>query len=485
MRFLTGLFLIVSVIGINNGYLFAQGGWTPEVRIASHDDTFDERIIAKGDSLHVVHWGDSFKSFYIRSTDKGVSWSLPFKLGDSLVSNNNAGPSILSVGDTIVTIWSCIMLLDSKGNIGFRRSTDNGISWNSQTYILPRNLDSFGHVAFCNNASKIFVIYNYYDDTLKYAFTASTNLGRTWTAPLIICQTRDSGRFDVSCHGDTIHMIWSGRYNFDSMREIYYLKSNDGGNSWNQSINLSTIDDYGSDFPMIAINDNGVIAACWMDGKYSPNLWNGDIFLRFSYDGGETWSYENHVTFSHSAIYPRLAWDCDSLHLVWEDDRFGQRDIFYNLSSDTGQNWGAEQRIDSNWYRSSTPDIAVSGQYRYIVWGDWRADPGQGVYFTRWDSGSNISIEPDFPAESTKYLSAYPNPFNNSILIECLNMKGGNIQIFNPLGQLLQSIPIQKEASKIIWDATDAEGNKVSSGIYFARANAQPLPKSIKLIYLK
>jgi hypothetical protein len=56
MRILTGLLLIALVIGINTGYLFAQGGWTSEVRIASHNDTYDERILSKGDSLHVVYW---------------------------------------------------------------------------------------------------------------------------------------------------------------------------------------------------------------------------------------------------------------------------------------------------------------------------------------------------------------------------------------------------------------------------------------------
>jgi hypothetical protein len=39
---------------------------------------------------------------------------------------------------------------------------------------------------------------------------------------------------------------------------------------------------------------------------------------------------------------------------------------------------------------------------------------------------------------------------------------------------------------KINWDATDAMGNKVSSGIYFARANSNNQKSStIELIYLK
>ncbi len=36
-----------------------------------------------------------------------------------------------------------------------------------------------------------------------------------------------------------------------------------------------------------------------------------------------------------------------------------------------------------------------------------------------------------------------------------------------------------------MWDARDALGNKVSSGIYFARARAGGYDTAIKLLYLK
>jgi hypothetical protein len=36
-----------------------------------------------------------------------------------------------------------------------------------------------------------------------------------------------------------------------------------------------------------------------------------------------------------------------------------------------------------------------------------------------------------------------------------------------------------------MWDARDALGNKVSSGVYFARARGANYNKAIKLLYLK
>lgn len=219
-------------------------------------------------------------------------------------------------------------------------------------------------------------------------------------------------------------MIWVGRYVFDNRWETYYLKSNNGGDTWTQSINLSTIDDRGSYDPVIAINSNGIIAACWIDSKYSPNPWNGDLFLRFSYDGGENWSVEKQITYSHWAIYPNIAWSSDTLHVVWEDDQIGSGDIFYIMGINGGQNWDSAQIIDSNLNRSSTPDISVSGPHRHIVWGDWRIDPGHGVYYTRWDLGSGINGDLYNSIPFKIDITSYPNPFNNSTFIECSNFKG-------------------------------------------------------------
>jgi len=41
------------------------------------------------------------------------------------------------------------------------------------------------------------------------------------------------------------------------------------------------------------------------------------------------------------------------------------------------------------------------------------------------------------------------------------------------------------EVGKINWDATDASGERVSSGIYFAKAKTSQSSQAIKLIYLR
>jgi hypothetical protein len=59
------------------------------------------------------------------------------------------------------------------------------------------------------------------------------------------------------------------------------------------------------------------------------------------------------------------------------------------------------------------------------------------------------------------------------------------IEIFNVTGQKVVSLMLTGKEGKIIWDATDALGEKVSSGIYFARVRDSMHSKTIKLMYLR
>ncbi len=44
---------------------------------------------------------------------------------------------------------------------------------------------------------------------------------------------------------------------------------------------------------------------------------------------------------------------------------------------------------------------------------------------------------------------------------------------------------LKGKEGKVIWDATDATGNKVSSGIYFVRVRGATKSGTIKLVYLR
>jgi len=83
-------------------------------------------------------------------------------------------------------------------------------------------------------------------------------------------------------------------------------------------------------------------------------------------------------------LYPDMASGPDgTLHVVWEDFRNGEyrhgSDIYYANSSDGGQTWSADRRVNDDVPASAAhrkPHIAVSSAGEvYVVWKDFRNDP--------------------------------------------------------------------------------------------------------------
>jgi hypothetical protein len=172
--------------------------------------------------------------------------------------------------------------------------------------------------------------------------------------------------------------------------------------------------------------------------------------------------------------------------VTWEDDRYNQEDIFYMLSTDNGFTWGEEQRVDDDLARSESPDIAISGENRFIVWNDRRYDPGPGVYLCRWEPGVSIEDMDNNTIPEDIILQAYPNPFNSKTIISCSDLKGGDIEIYDITGKLVRQLhSVGRQEGKVTWDASDASGETVCSGIYFVRARTPQCLQTLKLIYLK
>ena len=83
----------------------------------------------------------------------------------------------------------------------------------------------------------------------------------------------------------------------------------------------------------------------------------------------------------------------------------------------------------------------------------------------------------------------YPNPFNPTTAIELSLAEAGpwTISIFNISGQKVKEFTGYSEAGKlrIIWDATDGDGNPVSSGIYLYKAQVDGFAATRKMILMK
>ncbi len=136
----------------------------------------------------------------------------------------------------------------------------------------------------------------------------------------------------------------------------------------------------------------------------------------------------------------------------------------------------------------------------HISWSDSRNNPDPRyfeIYYDRSNLGTTAIEDHDKGNLAPDRISvwSYPNPFNSKTIINIKTQmtQGGDIklEIFDIIGRLVKRFDIVESALKggtsaqINWDASDASGKMVNSGIYFARASTLEHKSSIKLLYLK
>jgi hypothetical protein len=99
----------------------------------------------------------------------------------------------------------------------------------------------------------------------------------------------------------------------------------------------------------------------------------------------------------------------------------------------------------------------------------------------------NISLLPD----EYKLFQNFPNPFNpeTNIYFTLKEKSSVTFEIFDILGRKIKSLIKEEEMDaglmKTVWDATDSNGKKVSSGIYIYRIKANEYISSMKMLLLK
>ena len=379
-------------------YSYAQ--WTEPVRIGAPGGVLYPQILAQGETLHVVYSNnyEGWKIGYVKSTDGGNNWSDQQVLSDTVNTTQTRFPKIISHSDTLMTLW--LSQFDQSPynyNVGFSVSSNNGLAWGAPEYVLDHGWTFPFFVA----ATGVGPIINIEasgapENTMIFYNIRSTNFGQGWSDPVELFRAAESGTPDAAAGDGFVHYVWAGRLVSEGSWETYYIRSTDEGVNWSEPINMSEIDEYHSYWPSISVNELSEAALSWMDFKYSPYFFSGDILIRGSFDSGGDWFAERQATFHHLAMRSDVVLEMDNIHISWEDGRSenGQGSIYYICSSDSGNTWGDEYRLDQDSSDSRNPAMATSDRRVYAIWADDRCDPDTdicgGIYFSRWDEASEI-----------------------------------------------------------------------------------------------
>ncbi|UCE38381.1 MAG: exo-alpha-sialidase, partial [Thermoplasmata archaeon] len=173
-----------------------------------------------------------------------------------------------------------------------------------------------------------------------------------------------------------IYVVWlDGR---NGGNDVYFSKSMDGGKSFTgqRRINQDALGNWQGD-PSIAWNpSNGFIYVVWSDPRIGS-----DIYFARSEDGGNLWiePINNPINdeFAEFRYGPDVATDGTNVYVAWLDFRNNPNaDIFFSKSANHGENWSPNTRLTDFDLPGNitTPSITAAQGNVYVSWADGRRE---------------------------------------------------------------------------------------------------------------
>ncbi|MBL8017822.1 MAG: T9SS type A sorting domain-containing protein [Ignavibacteria bacterium] len=120
-----------------------------------------------------------------------------------------------------------------------------------------------------------------------------------------------------------------------------------------------------------------------------------EVYYTRSTNNGVSWGAEQRLSpVGDYSGAPTIALYQSTIHIVWMDQRLAGLDIFYLRSTDNGTTWQPEVQLTTDLMDSQLPSLSVSGNNVYLAWDDNRHPPNKEIYFRRsTNAGLNWSSE--------------------------------------------------------------------------------------------
>lgn len=183
----------------------------------------------------------------------------------------------------------------------------------------------------------------------------------------------------------TLHVVWVDCRT--GVSQIYYKRSTNRGTTWSPDTNLTDANGLKADPNLAVVGET--LHLVWEDHRWG---YPGAIMYRKSTDNGITWLPEQCINANNwNSRNPAVAAEGSIVHVAWASDSVG-REIYYIRSTDNGVTWTDRRRLTFDMQESWYPSIAASGQFVHLAWRDWR-DHSFEIYYLRstdrgatWDS---------------------------------------------------------------------------------------------------
>jgi hypothetical protein len=366
----------------------AHAQWEPDVKLSTDEsdaglnENMGHCLVTNGDTVHVV-WMDSKNEgraiYYKRSPDRGVTWGPDARISGITAADTN--PLLAQSGAALHLVFLRNGGTPESASY-YKRSTDGGLTWGPD--VLLGNTKWWPGVAAAG--SMVYVSLNtvFVDDAKNsvVSFRRSTDNGATWEPQQQISQAsrRTGGRSEdpaIIADGKYVHLVWNDNRDADPGKgmAVYYQRSSDRGLTWGPETPLTHAPAY-TYFP--SIHPTGSHLDIAFGDRQSGHY---DIDHLHSSDFGATWDAKEQITNTPTdEFYPAIVRDGSNVHMVWT----GKEGVMYLHSGNGGTRWDPVISLTS---KGSLPFIAVQGDAVHVIFVS-RRDGHGAIYYTRNPTGN-------------------------------------------------------------------------------------------------
>ena len=351
------------------------------------EDSIYAQIGAFENNVYVV-WQESvsknlpkhnYDIFFIKSNDKGKTFSMPINLSNNTEFSER--PQIAVSENGIFIIWADEIDKNNK-EIMFTKSLDNGATF-SKVINISNTLKNSNRQEISAYNKNVYIVWQ---DTQQnntnssIMFKSSIDGGNTFNNSIELMNNTDDSFPKISSYGNYVYVVWNNENKENS--GLFFVRSSNQGDNFEKAIKIEYTN---SGESQIAVNGNKVLVV-W-GGLDSKNIHN--IYFVNSNDNGSTFTglktvSEKITGSSNTSDYNQLTKiiknplnvevnNYNLSYIVWQDTISQQnQDILLTLSNQTDNNdYTKILNLSNNIGVSECPSIAISGNNVYVIWEDF------------------------------------------------------------------------------------------------------------------
>jgi len=377
-------------------------GWSKDVRLTNASGYSQMPTVAIGsDNVCYLVWQDNrnginYNLFFRKSLDCGLTWRQEKQIVTK--PHNSKHPS-LGIDDdgTLNLVWSYKGWISSEGGaeIMYKRSVDNGDHWSNETRLTHAKEDSFRpRIAVYHQILHV-VWYDNRDGNFEIYYKKSEDNGEHWNEDVKLTNSSGISKLVSICVDSigNIHLVWLEQQNGDRY-SIYYMKGMNDGREWSTPKLLSSEGsvDIAAGAAKIVVDSHDALHVVWSDSGAQGASFEHVIY-RKSANHRETWSSPVDLTKefkSTDAFMPETVTDAkDNVYVIWKatNRSDNSNELYYIGKSIEGNDSSQINRLTHVVYGSRLHPTMIVDKigYLHIMWYDQRDDddPNEEIYYKR------------------------------------------------------------------------------------------------------